>query len=38
LSWPATEPAIHASTAQDLDMDGVRTLALLTKPGHDIWD
>jgi hypothetical protein len=30
MSWPASEPAIHASAAQDFDdVDG------RVKPGHD---
>jgi len=31
MSWPASEPAIHASIAQDFEMDG------RVKPGHDRW-
>jgi len=30
LSWPASEPAIHTSIAQDFEMDG------RLKGGHDM--
>jgi len=30
------DPAIHASAAQDFEMDGAHTLALCAKGGHDM--